>query len=46
MEFLKKGTELCPYCKQPLDEGKNKLYCRTPGCGKSFEKYDFKKEDE
>lgn len=45
MEFLKNGTELCPYCHQPLDEGQYQLYCHTEGCGRTFEKYDFRKED-
>ena len=39
MEFLKNGTTLCPYCKQPLEEGKDKLYCRAENCGKTFEKF-------
>ena len=46
MEFLKNGTTLCPYCKQPLDEGEHNLYCRSEGCGKTFEKYDFIESDD
>ena len=45
MEFLKNGTELCPYCKGLLEEGQHQYYCRNEGCGKVFEKYDFRKED-
>lgn len=45
MEFLKNGTELCPYCKKPLEEGQHQYYCRNESCGKTFEKYDFRKED-
>ena len=45
MEFLKEGTELCPYCKQPLEEGKEKMYCHTEGCGKTFEKYKIEEDN-
>lgn len=45
MEFLKEGTELCPYCKQPLTESKDRYYCNTESCNKVFEKYTFRKED-
>ena len=41
MEFLKNGTELCPYCKQPLEEDEHRYYCHSECCGKIFEKYDF-----
>lgn len=46
MELLKNGTELCPYCKRPLEQGKDKYYCHNEGCGKTFEKFDFGKDDE
>lgn len=45
MELLKKGTILCPYCKQPLDEVNEKLYCRSEGCGKTFEIYSFEEKE-
>lgn len=46
MEFLKKGTKLCPYCRQPLKEENDKLYCATEGCRKTFEVYSFEEKEE
>ena len=45
MEFLKNGTERCPYCGQPLGEDDNRYYCHTEGCGRVFEKFEFGKGD-
>ena len=45
MEFLKESTELCPYCKHPLEESEHQFYCRTEGCGRTFEKYKIVERD-
>ena len=46
MELLKNGTELCPYCHQPLEKCDDRYYCHTEGCGKTFDIYDFGKDGE
>ena len=45
MEFLKESTELCPYCKQPLEESEHQLQCGTEGWGRTFEKDKIEERD-
>ena len=45
MEFLKKGIENCPYCKQKLESNQDRAWCNTEGCNKNFVLFNFTKED-